>query len=228
MTKLLILILFVSSYSLADSKKYQMTYQNYLSKCANDVTNSLHHPNSAKHPTLIFTGKDLSKDCLTEQFVNHHRNTKIPDPNNSNKFLEVNDVELIKKENYSTITSLYDHTCAEVCKIGNNILIENENKFYLIVSFNSDVGYEANFVNKNMIHIKEKMHTRTNNTLFNIRTRDFNDIGSGDVEFTKNGYIKKGIKSYAFKNGEPQGAFWFDAKYSFENDLTINAYNTPD
>ena len=219
MNKLFLLILLVSFNSFADSKKFESTYLNYLNECAMDVTHSSHHPHSDEYPTLVFTGKDLSTDCLVEQFTLHHKNTKIPDPNNSNKFLEVNNVELIKKGNYSTITSLYDFTCGEVCKIGENILIENENQFFLIVSLNSDAGYEANFVNKNMIHIKEKMHTRTNNTLFNIVTRDFTDIGSGDVEFTKDGYLKKGIKSYAFQDGEPQGAFWFDARYSFDNNL---------
>ena len=219
MNKLLILILFVSFYSLADSKKYQMTYQNYLSKCATDVTNSLHHPYSDKYPTLVFTGKDLSIDCLIDQFTLHHQNTKIPDLNNPNKFLKVNNIEFETNSDYSTITSLYDFTCGENCKIGQNILIENKHKFFLIVSFNSDAGYEANFVNKNMIHIKEKMHTRTVNTLFNIKTNYFNNIGSGDVEFTKDGYLKKGIKSYAFQDGEPQGAFWFDARYSFDNNL---------
>ena len=80
---------------------------------------------------------------------------------------------------------MYDFTCGENCKIGKNILIENEHQFFLIVSFNSDAGYEANFVNKNMIHIKEKMHTRTVNTLFNIKTNYFNNIGSGDVELQR-------------------------------------------
>jgi len=219
MNKLFLLILFVSFYSFADSKKYEITYLDYLNKCAMDVTHSSHHPYSDEHPTLVFTGKDLSADCLVEQFTLHHKNTKIPDLNNPNKFLKVNNIKFETKSNYSTITSLYDFTCGENCKIGKNILIENEHKFFLIVSFNSDAGYEANFVNKNMIHIKEKMHTRTNNTLFNIETKYFTDIGSGNVEFTKNDYLKKGIKSYAFQDGEPQGAFWFDARYTFDNNL---------
>lgn len=219
MNKLLLLILLVSFYSFADSKKYEITYLNYLNKCAMDVTYSSHHPYSDKYPTLVFTGKDLSTDCLVEQFALHHKKSKIPDPTNVNNFLEVSNIEFVKKDNHSTITSLYDFTCGENCKIGQNILIENKNKFYLIVSFNSDAGYEGNFVNKNMIHIKEKMHTRTHNTLFNVKTHDFNNIGSGDVEFTMNGYLKKGIKSYAFQDGEPQGAFWFNARYSFDNNL---------
>lgn len=219
MNKLLLLFLFISFYSLADSKKYELSYKNYLNKCSKNTISFSHRPYSNEYPTLVFTGKDLSTDCLIDQFTQHHKKSKIPDPNNSNKFLDVNNIEFVKNNNYSTITSLYDFTCGEVCKIGKNILIENKNKYYLIVSFNSDVGYEANFVNENIIHIKENMHTRTQNTLFNIKTHDFNNIGSGDVEFTKNGYLKKSVKSYAFQNSEPQGAFWFDAKYSFNNDL---------
>lgn len=219
MRKLLILIIFISFSSSAKSDNYHATYQNYLDKCAANVTSSSHYPHSSEHPTLIFEGENLSTDCLVEQFANHHKNSKITQLNDPDKFLEVDKTEFVERDNYSTITSLYDFTCGETCRIGKNILIENENKFYLIVSFNSDAGYEANLVNKNIIHIKENMHTRTNNTLFNIESKTFNNIGSGNVEFSKNGYLKKGIKSYAFQDGEPQGAFWFDAKYSFNNDL---------
>ena len=219
MKKLLILIIFISFSSSANSDKFQSAYQNYLNTCATDVSSYSNYPNSSEHPTLIFVGENLSTDCLVEQFANHHKNSKIPDLHDSDKFLEVDKIEFVEKDNYSTITSLYDFTCGEACRIGKNILIENENKFYLIVSFNSDAGYEANLVNKNIIHIKENLHTRTNNTLFNIESKGFNNIGSGNVEFIKNGYLKKGIKSYAFQDGEPQGAFWFDAKYSFNSDL---------
>ena len=94
MNKLLLLILFVSFYSLADSKKYENTYQNYLNKCANDVSNSTHYSYSTEYPIIIFEGNDLSTDCLVEQFTQHHKNTKIPDLVNPDKFLEVNNINL--------------------------------------------------------------------------------------------------------------------------------------
>ena len=51
--------------------------------------------------------------------------------------------------------------------IGDIILYDNE-KYYLVAGWGSDGGYTASFKTKNKIHILEYMFTRTNNIIFDI------------------------------------------------------------
>lgn len=215
---MLIFISIFINYAYADElKKIDATYYNYLNDCAKNIRSHSFFPYSQDSPTTVYEGNNLSTECLINKFREHHLKNKIKDINN--RYVNVGKVEITNKEKYLTITSLFDFVCGENCRMGENILINDKDKFYLIVSFNSDAGYEANLLKENIIHIQEHMFNKTNNTLFNTNTKYFNEIGSGDITFIKNGYLKKGVKSYLFKDEEPQGAFWFDAKYLFNNEL---------
>jgi len=221
MKKLLLLLFLIPNLVMGDDKfieSYKKDYIKYLNKCSDGA--SLNLSDDGVTTLAVFTGINLNESCLYHEFKKHHKEHKIKDLLNKDKFLSINDIEIKDEGNYKTITGLFDFTCGEVCKVGKNIILYDNEKYYLVAGWGSDGGYTANFKTKNKIHILEYMFTRTNNIIFDIERGSFSLLGSGDILWHGLSYRKFGIKSY-FYDGDlmPNGAFWFDAEY--QNDGTI-------
>ncbi len=188
---------------------YKKDYIKHLNKCSNEV--SSHSVDNL----AVFSGINLNESCIYEEFKKHHKEHKIKDLHNEGEFLSNHDIEIKDEGDFKTITALYDFTCGEVCRVGKNIILYDNEKYYLVVDWDADYGYSARFKSNNQIHIYEYMYSRTNNIIFDIERGALSFLGSGDTLWRESSYKKVGVKSYFFGGG----AFWYDAEYQYDGTI---------
>jgi len=134
MKKLLLLLFLIPNLVMGDDKfieSYKKDYIKYLNKCSDGA--SLNSSDDGVTTLAVFTGINLNESCLYHEFKKHHKEHKIKDLLNKDKFLSINDIEIKDEGNYKTITGLFDFTCGEVCKVGKNIILYDNEKYIVLM-----------------------------------------------------------------------------------------------
>ena len=171
--------------------------------------------NSDKNPDYwlaIYTGSNLNLECLQEKFQNKLINYPIT-------YLQNSIIQISHDLSYykSYITNFNRTVCTEECYLDEDTIIFEGNKYWYIYDLYEGYGHRAYFTNtiKNKIHIQLFETTHTKNILFDTITSEYLHLYDGRLQFYEDYYISNYSKAYFYGGG----AFWYSAKWDYDNNL---------